>query len=85
MHGNEIILNLENHKNFETSELIGGLLELAHRDRDYNFNWNNHPVTAHAIRDLRNRIGYMNSKGILQSAMILDGLQIIDHKAWDLC
>lgn len=79
MSGNEIILNLENHDNFATSELLGGLLELAKRDRDFKYNWNNHPVTAHAITDLKQRIGAMNAKGVLQSAKILDGLQILDQ------
>ena len=65
MSGNEIILNLENHENFETSELIGGLLALAKHDRDYTFNWNNHPITAEALMDLKKRIGHMNAKGVL--------------------
>jgi hypothetical protein len=34
MSGNEIILNLENHENFATTELIGGLLALAKRDKN---------------------------------------------------
>ena len=29
MTGNEVILNLENHEHFSTSELIGGLLALS--------------------------------------------------------
>lgn len=29
--GSEILLNLENHKNFSDSELVGGLLELNKR------------------------------------------------------
>jgi len=85
MTSNEIILNLENHENFATSELIGGLLELSNRDREFKYNWNNHPVTAHAIIDLKQRIGAMNAKGVLQSAKILDGLQILDQSAWNLC
>lgn len=32
MTSNEILLNLENHKNFESSELVGGLVELSRRD-----------------------------------------------------
>lgn len=31
--GNEVLLNLENHDNFGTSELIAGLLDLIRRDR----------------------------------------------------
>jgi hypothetical protein len=85
MSGNEIILNLENHENFATSELIGGLLALAKHDRKYKFNWNNHPITAEALNDLKRRIGFMNSKGVLQTALVLDGLQILDQQAWNLC
>lgn len=65
MSGNEIILNLENHENFATSELIGGLIELGNRDRNYAYNWNNHPITATALKDLKNRIGAMNAKNVL--------------------
>lgn len=74
MSGNEVILNLENHEHFATSELIGGLLELGKRDRQYKFNWNNHPVTALAIADLKQRIGTMNARHVLQTAMVLDML-----------
>jgi hypothetical protein len=34
MHGNEIILNLDNVENLRNSELIGGLLELVKRDKN---------------------------------------------------
>ena len=33
MKKNEILLNLENYQNFTTSELVGGLMELANRDK----------------------------------------------------
>jgi len=58
---------------------------LVKHDRKYKFNWNNHPITAEALADLKNRIGYMNSKGVLQTALILDGLQILDQEAWNVC
>jgi len=74
MSGNEIILNLENHTHFVTSELLGGLLALAKHDRNYEFNWNNHPVTAMALSDLKSRIGYMNSKHLIQTCLVLDKL-----------
>ena len=32
MSSNEILLNLENHKNFASSELVGGLVELSTRE-----------------------------------------------------
>jgi hypothetical protein len=65
MSGNEIILNLENHVNLATSELIGAMLELGKRDRASEFNWNNHPITASALKDLKHRIGHMNSKNLI--------------------
>lgn len=65
MSGNEIILNLENHENFATSELIGGLLELGKRDRNQEFNWNNHPISSSCLIDLKTRIGNMNAKNVL--------------------
>lgn len=85
MSGNEILLNLENHANFSNSELLGAMLELAKRDRHFKFNWNNHPITAHALIDLKQRVKNMNAKGVLQAAIILDGLQILDQEAWTLC
>ena len=33
MSSNEILLNLDNHENFDTSELVGGLIELGKRDK----------------------------------------------------
>ena len=78
MSGNEIILNLENHDNFTTSELIGGLIELGKRDKNYKFNWNNHPITASALKDVKSRIPIMNAKNVLQTTIFLDSLQIID-------
>jgi hypothetical protein len=74
MSGNEVILNLENHEHFSTSELIGGLLALSQHDRLYRFNWNNHPTTATALKDLKGRIGNMNAKNLIQTAIILDKL-----------
>jgi hypothetical protein len=32
MSSNEILLNLENHRNFASSELVGALIELSVRD-----------------------------------------------------
>ena len=57
MTSNEILLNLENYKNFETSELVGGLIELSTRDQIEEFDWNEHPITASALRDLKRRQG----------------------------
>ena len=56
---------MENHGNLATSELIGAMLELGKRDRASEFNWNNHPITASALKDLKHRIGHMNSKNLI--------------------
>ena len=45
MHGNEILLNLDNHENLRNSEVVGGLTALARRDKEKEFDWNNHPIT----------------------------------------
>jgi len=45
MHGNEILLNLDNVENLRNSELIGGLVELVKRDKNQDHDWNIHPVT----------------------------------------
>lgn len=34
MKSNEILLNLENHEHLANSELVGGLIELAKRDKE---------------------------------------------------
>ena len=74
MSGNEILLNLENHENFTDSELVHGLIELGKRDKRYEFNWNNHPISSSALKDLNTRLGHMNYKHALQTALILDKL-----------
>lgn len=65
MTGNEIILNLENVENLSNGELVSGLIELGRQEGSNKFNWNNHPTTAVALKDLNKRIPSMNSKNVL--------------------
>lgn len=71
MSGNEILLNLDNHENLRHSELISGLYELSKRDKEGEHDWNNHPITAKCISDLKSRIPRLNSKNVIQTALIL--------------
>lgn len=71
MSGNEILLNLDNHENLRHSELVSGLYELSKRDREAEHDWNNHPISAKCIADLKNRIPRLNAKNIVQAALIL--------------
>jgi len=68
MSGNEIILNLDNHENLRNGEIISGLLELGKRDKEQKFDWNQHPVTAKSIADLKKRLGLLNSRNVVQAA-----------------
>ncbi len=65
MSGNEILLNLDNNENLAHSELISGLLELGKRDKKNEHDWNQHPITAKCIKDLKTRIPVLNSKNVL--------------------
>lgn len=78
MSGNEIILNLDNCENLRNGELISGLYELAKRDSKQEHDWNSHPVTAKCILDLKNRLPRMNAKNVLQAALLMQNLRIID-------
>jgi len=64
MSSNEILLNLENHPNFANSELVGGLLELADRDKKQEFDWNTHPITASCLKDVKARVGGFSTKHV---------------------
>ena len=84
MTSNEILLNLENHENFAHSELVGGLIELANRDKQQEFDWNEHPITAKCLDDLKFRQPNLNPKHIAQTQLILDRLRITDSELWQL-
>ena len=53
MSGNEILLNLDNNENLAHSELISGLIELGKRDKKSEHDWNQHPITAKCLKDLK--------------------------------
>lgn len=55
MTSNEILLNLDNNENLQHSELVGGLIELTLRDRKQEHDWNEHPITAKCLEDLKIR------------------------------
>ena len=82
MSGNEIILNLDNYENLADSELVNGLLELARRDKEKRFDWNAHPVSYRCLSAMRDRIPKLNAKNLLQTAMVLDRLVILDKNLW---
>ena len=82
MSGNEIILNLDNHENLANSELVSGLLELGKRDKTQKFDWNAHPITYKCMSDIRQRLPGFNAKHILQTAILLDRLVILDKHLW---
>jgi hypothetical protein len=45
MSGNEILLNLDNYENLRHSELVGGMISLANKDKKREHDWNAHPIT----------------------------------------
>ena len=78
MTGNEILLNLDNNVNLRNGELISGLLELGKRDKENEFDWNNHAITAKCFIDLKKRLPVMNSTNVIQAAMLMQSLKVID-------
>lgn len=71
MEGNEIILNLDNVESLRNGELISGLFELGKRDADNKFDWNVHPTSAKCIKELKRRMGLLNSMNAQQAAMVM--------------
>lgn len=67
MKSNEILLNLDHNENLAHSELVGGLIELTQRDRAQEFDWNEHPITAKCLEDLKIRQPTFNAKHIAQT------------------
>lgn len=84
MSSNEILLNLENHRNFASSELVGALIELSVRDQIEQFDWNEHPITASALYDLKKRQARLNGKHLSQTQLILDRLRVRDETFWQM-
>jgi hypothetical protein len=82
MTSNEILLNLDNVENLATSELVGGLMELSHRDKNNEHDWNDHPISAKCLYELKEMTPRLNPKHIAQSQIILDNLRIHDSEHW---
>lgn len=78
MSGNEVLLNLDNCDNLRNGELLGGLIELCYRDPNKEHDWNNHPITVRCFRELKRRMGFLNSKNVIQSAIVMDRLNYLD-------
>ena len=76
MSGNEILINLNNVENLTQSEMMGGLLELAKRDREKKYNWNQHPITAKCIKLYVKLVQGYNAKRVIQGALMLNLLRI---------
>lgn len=71
MSGNEILLNLDNCENLRNTELVGGLIALSNKDRNREFDWNNHPITAKCLKEIYKRIAILNAKNVLHVAIAL--------------
>ena len=84
MSGNEILINLNNLENLTQTEMMGGLLELAKRDRAQKYNWNQHPITARCIKTYARLVQGYNAKRVIQGALMLSLLRIHHPKAWEM-
>lgn len=83
MSGNEILLNLDNCENLRNSELVSGLIELARKDKKQEFDWNHHPISAKCLAEVNRRLHQFTSKNVLQTALLLDRLSILDQELWN--
>ena len=63
--GNEILLNLDNCENLRNGELVSGLIELARRDKNQEFDWNTHAIVLRCMAQLKQRLPRMNSKNVI--------------------
>mmetsp|Transcript_16813 Transcript_16813/g.25903 ORF Transcript_16813/g.25903 Transcript_16813/m.25903 type:complete len:352 (+) Transcript_16813:62-1117(+) len=82
MSSNEILLNMENSDNFQTSEMIGALMELARRDPEGQFNWNEHPFVWPCLERLKILQPQLTPKHLLQTQLILERLRVTDSSFW---
>lgn len=69
--GSEVIMNLENFKNLENSELVGGMMNLTSRAKGSSIDWNEHPIVSRCIKDLKERQPRLSSKHVAQIQLIL--------------
>ena len=85
MQGNEILLNMENHRSFTNGELISSLIELHRRDPNKKIaDWCVHPISSACIGDLKQRICKLSHKHVLQTTHLLSKFQIYDVRMWSL-
>ena len=82
MSGNEVLLNLDNCENFRNGELLSGLVELGYRDANKEHDWNNHPIVIRSFKEVKRRIAMLNSKNIIQTAIVMDRLNWLDKDLW---
>ena len=82
MTSNEVLLNLDNHDSLADSELVGGLLELANRDPEQRFNWNEHAISAACLKDMKARQPQFAARHVAQAQLIMDRLQVTDAAMW---
>ena len=66
-------VNLNNTKTYKVITL---------NDKTGEHDWNQHPITAKCLKDLKSRIPVLNAKNVLQCSIVLDNLRIIDSEAW---
>ena len=64
--------------------MMGGLLELAKRDRAQKFDWNQHPITSKCIKLYTKLCQGYNAKRVIQGALMLNLLRIHHPKAWEI-
>lgn len=62
---------------------MGGLIELAKRARNLNYDWNSHPIVSNCLQSLKKRQPRLSAKHIAQVQLILHGLQIKDQEFWN--
>jgi hypothetical protein len=82
--GNEVLVNLDNCDNLRNGELVSGLIELGLRDKNQEFDWNNHSIVQKCMTELKDRLPRMNAKNVVQTPILLQGLKIIDPEVWQL-
>ena len=80
--GNEVLVNLDNCDNLRNGELVSALIELGLRDKNQDFEWNNHAIVVKCIAELKNRLPRMNAKNVVQTPILLQGLRITDPEVW---
>ena len=63
---------------------MGGLLELAKRDRKQEHDWNVNPITSKCVQIYNNKVCGYNSKRTIQGALMLTMLRVHNEEAWKM-